>query len=78
MSFDVSRSGNPRVSSLLGFDVKSLNAKSALTIGDLRPPIFPEAAIHASALYWALTFVRELRPMVLIFMPLITGLMAGL
>ena len=27
--------------------VRSLNAKSALTIGDSCPPMFPEAAIHA-------------------------------
>jgi len=78
VSFDVSRSSNPRVSSLLGFDVKSLNAKSALTIGDLRPLMFPEAAVHASALYWALTIVQELRLMALIFTPLITSLMVCL
>ena len=58
--------------------VGPLNAKSALTIRDLCPSIFPEASIHASALHWASPFVRELKPMALIFTPLITGLMAGL
>ena len=33
--------------------VRSLNVKSALTIGDSSPPMFPEAAVHASALHWA-------------------------
>jgi len=47
-----------------------------LTIGDLCPPMFPEAAIHASAPYWALTFVQELRLTALIFTPLIVSLMA--
>ena len=54
--------------------VGPLSAKSA--IGDLCPLMFPEAAIHASAPYWALTFVQELRLMALIFMPLIVSLMA--
>ena len=58
--------------------VGPLNAKSALTIGNLCPPMFPEAAIHASAPYWALTFVQELRLMALIFTPLIISLMACL
>ena len=58
--------------------VRSLNAKSALTIGDSCPLMFPEAAIHASALYWALTSVQELKLMALIFVPLVTGLMARL
>ena len=31
--------------------VRSLNVKSALTIRDLCPPMFPEAAIHASGLH---------------------------
>ena len=46
--------------------VGSLNAKSALTIGDLCASMFPKAAIHASALYWASTFVQELKLMALI------------
>ena len=58
--------------------VGPLNVKSALTIGDLRPPMFPEAAVHVSALYWALTIVQELRLMALIFTPLITSLMVCL
>ena len=58
--------------------VRSLNAKSALTIGDSCPLMFSEATIHVSALYWALTFVQELKLMALIFTPLITGLMARL
>ena len=37
--------------------VRSLNAKSALTIGDSCPATFPETAIHASALHWALTLI---------------------
>ena len=37
--------------------VRSLNAKSALTIGDLCPPMFPEATIHASGLHWALALI---------------------
>ena len=39
---------------------------------------FPEAAIHASAPYWALTFMQELRLMALIFMPIIVSIMACL
>ena len=57
---------------------ESVLDKSALMIGDLCPPIFPEAAVHASAPYWALTIVQELRLMALIFTPLITGLMVCL
>ena len=30
-----------------------LNVKSVLTIGDSRYPMFPEAAVHVSALHWA-------------------------
>ena len=37
--------------------VRSLNAKSALTIGDSCLPLFPEVAIHASALHWALALI---------------------
>jgi len=57
---------------------RPLNAKLALTIRDLCPPMFPEAAIHATAPYWALTFVQELRLMALIFTPTIVSLMACL
>ena len=32
--------------------VGSLNVKSTLTIGDSHHPMFPEAAVHASALHW--------------------------
>ena len=58
--------------------VGPLNAKSALMIGDLCPSMFPEAAINASAPYWALTFVQELRLMAMIFTLLIVSLMACL
>ena len=32
--------------------VGSLNVKSTLTIGGSHHPMFPEAAVHASALHW--------------------------
>ena len=32
--------------------LRSLNVKSTLSIGDSHHPMFPEAAVHASALRW--------------------------
>ena len=39
--------------------VGSLNVQSMLTIGDSRHPMFPEEAVHASALHW----VQALMPL---------------
>jgi len=39
--------------------VRSLNVKSMLTIGNSHPPVFPEAAVHASTLHW----VQALMPL---------------
>ena len=78
VSSDVSRSGNPRASSSLGLDINIFKCQVSIDDWGLASSTLPEAAIHASALHWALTFVRELRPMALGFTPLITGLMGCL
>jgi len=78
VSPDVSRSGNPRVSSSLGLDINIFKCQVGVDDLGLASSMLLEAAIHVSALHWALTFVRELRLMALVFTPLITGLMGCL
>ena len=75
---DVSRSGNPRVSPSLGLGINAFKCQTGA--GGWKPvsPLLPEVTVHASAFYWALTFVRELKPTVLISEPLIIGIIVCL
>ena len=72
-SSNVSRSGSPRVSPSLGLGINAFKCQIGAGGWRLASSMFPEATIHASALHWALTFVRELSLTVLISEPLIMG-----